>query len=121
MPKRTGPTDPNMIELINTLKKKSTESNTSLWKTIAEKLEKPRRQRAATNLSKINRYTKENDVVVVPGSVLSSGELKHSVTIAAIKFSETAKEKIQIAKSKYLTINELLNSNIKPNKIKIIV
>ena len=121
MPKRTGSTDPNLIKLINQLKKKSAESKAPLWKTIAEKLEKSRRQRAATNLSKINRYSKENDIVVVPGSVLSSGELKHSVTIVALKFSDTAKEKIQTANSKYLTIYELLDSGYEPNKIKIIV
>lgn len=121
MPRRTGTTDPNLAELINQLKKKSSESKAPLWKAVAERLEKPRRQRAATNLSKINRHTKANDIVVVPGSVLSSGELKHSVTIAALKFSETAKEKIQASNSNYLTINELLSSGHEPKKIKIIV
>jgi len=120
MPKRTGTTDPNLINLINILKKKSTETNTSLWKTVAQKLEKPRKQRVSINLSKINRYSKQNDVVVVPGSVLSSGNLSHSVTIAALKFSETAKEKIQSAKSKFITIEELLDSNFEVKKIKII-
>ena len=121
MPRRTGTTDPNLAELINQLKKKSADSNAALWKTIAERLEKPRRQRAATNLSKINRHTKANDIVVVPGSVLSSGELKHKVTIAALKFSETAKEKIQASNSKFLTIKELLSSGHEPKKIKIII
>ena len=121
MPKRTGTTDPNLAELINQLKKKSSESKAALWKTIAERLEKPRRQRAATNLSKINRNTKANDIVVVPGSVLSSGELKHSVTIAALKFSETAKEKIKASNSKLMTIKELLSSGHEPKKIKIII
>ena len=120
MPKRTGTTDPNLLNLINLLKKKSAETKTSLWKTVAQKLEKPRRQRVRANLSKINRYSKQNDVVVVPGSVLSSGSLNHSVTIAALKFSETAKEKIQTAKSKCITIEELIDSNVEVKKIKII-
>ena len=46
MPKRTGPTDPNVKQLINQLRKKSAESSVSLWKTVAERIEKPRRKRA---------------------------------------------------------------------------
>jgi len=121
MPKRTGPTDPNLVNLINQLKKKSAETNTKLWKAIAENLEKPRRKRAAANLSKINRYTKSNDIVVVPGTVLSAGSLKHKVTIAALKFSENAKAKIDASNSKSLSITELLESKYEVKKIKIIV
>ena len=121
MPKRTGPTDPNLITLINNLKMKSAETKIALWKTIAERLEKPRRQRATTNLSKINRNTKANDIVVVPGSVLSSGSLNHQVTIAALKFSDGAKEKILAAKCKFISIQDLLDSKHKASKIKIII
>ncbi|MCG3221174.1 MAG: 50S ribosomal protein L18e [Candidatus Heimdallarchaeota archaeon] len=121
MPKRTGTTDPNLVNLINNLKKKSAETKTALWKTVAERLEKSRRQRATTNLSKINRHTKANDIVVVPGSVLSSGSLDHSVTIAALKFSEGAKEKIQAASSKFISIQELVDSKHAAKKIKIII
>ena len=121
MPKRTGPTDPNIIQLINQLKKKSAETNASIWKTIAERIEKPRRQRASINLSKINRYSKENEIIIVPGSVLSSGKLDHPVTIAALKTSEQTKEKIKATNSKFLTIHELLESNHEVAKMKILI
>ncbi|MHA1304536.1 MAG: 50S ribosomal protein L18e [Candidatus Heimdallarchaeaceae archaeon] len=121
MPKRTGPTDPNLIEVINILKKLSTEQKVSLWKTVAERLEKPRRQRAAVNLSKINRYANNNDIVIVPGSVLSSGMLDHPVTIAALKFSKNAIEKIKSSDSKMMTIKELIENPPEPRKIKLIV
>ncbi len=121
MPKRTGSTDSNVLELINKLKKKSAETNASLWKTVANKIEKPRRQRAAVNLSKINRHTKANDIAVVPGSVLSSGDLKHKVTIAALRFSEGAREKINSANGKVITLEELLESGLKVSKMKIII
>ena len=55
MPKRTGPTDPNVLELIDKLKKKSAETNASLWKTVANWIEKSRRQRVAVNLSRITK------------------------------------------------------------------
>lgn len=121
MPKKTGPTDLNLVELINKLKKKSAETNISLWKTVAKKIESPRRRRAAVNLSKINRFTKTNDIVIIPGSVLSSGDLKHKITIAALKFSEGAKEKINSANSKIITLEELLESGLEVSKMKIII
>lgn len=121
MPGRTGPTDPNVLELIHKLKKKSAETNKALWKTVAKKIEKSKRQRAAVNLSKINRFTKTNDIVIVPGSVLSSGDLNHKVTIAALKFSEGAKEKISSAKCKILTLDELIESGLEVSKMKIII
>ena len=121
MPKRTGTTDPNVLELIHNLKRKTSETKAALWKTVAEKIEKPRRQRAAVNLSKISRHSKANDVIVVPGSVLSAGNLNHKVTIAALKFSEGAKEKITTSNGKHISIAELLESNHEVSKIKIIV
>ena len=121
MPKRTGPTDPNVLELIDKLKKKSAETNASLWKTVANWIEKSRRQRVAVNLSKINRHSKTNDIVIVPGSVLSAGKLEHKLTIAALKFSDGAKEKISSANSKILTLDELLESGLEVSKMKIII
>ncbi len=121
MPKRTGPTDPNLIEVINRLKKLSSETNVSLWRTVAEKLEKARRKRAAVNLSKINRYSNNDDIIVVPGSVLSSGMLDHPVTVVALRFSKKTLEKIDAAKGKMLTLYELVDNPPEPKKVKIIV
>lgn len=121
MPRRSGPTDPNVLELINKLKKKSTETKIPLWKTVAKELEKPRRKRATVNLSKINRFAKANDIIVVPGSVLSSGKLDVQVTVAALRFSEGAKEKIGSSKGKSILIGELLEKKHEVSKIKIII
>ncbi len=111
--KRTGPTDINLRRLIRYLRKKSNEENVKIWKDIAWRLERPRRQRAEVNISKINRYTKEGDMVVVPGSVLGAGNLDHKVIVAAWKFSEKAKEKIIQAGGEAITIEELVERNPK--------
>lgn len=121
MPKRTGSTNPNVVNLINQLKKLSSESNVKVWKTIAEKLEKPRRQKVSVNLSKINRYTQEDEIAVVPGTVLSAGDLDHKITIAALRFSSTAIEKIEQSNSKWMSIYDLIELKPSANKIKIIV
>lgn len=111
--KRTGPTDINLRRLIRYLRKKSNEEGVKIWKDIAWRLERPRRQRAEVNVSKINRYTKEGDTVIVPGSVLGAGKLEHKVVVAAWKFSETAKGKIAEAGGEAITIEELLERNPK--------
>ncbi|ACS89409.1 MULTISPECIES: 50S ribosomal protein L18e [Thermococcus] len=109
--KRTGPTDINLRRLIRYLRKKSNEENVKVWKDIAWRLERPRRQKAEVNISKINRHTKEGDIIVVPGSVLGAGDLDHKVIVAAWKFSEKAKEKIIQAGGEAITIEDLIERN----------
>jgi large subunit ribosomal protein L18e len=83
-----------------------------------KELSRATRQRRAVNISRINRYTKSGDTIVVPGKVLSAGELKHAVTVAAWKFSKQAEEKIRKAKGKAISIPELMK--MKTRKVKII-
>ncbi|HII67073.1 MAG TPA: 50S ribosomal protein L18e [Thermococcaceae archaeon] len=111
--RRTGPTDINLRRLIRYLRKKSNEENVKIWKDIAWRLERPRRQKAEVNISRINRYTKEGDIIVVPGSVLGAGNLDHKVIVAAWKFSEKAKEKIIQAGGEAITIEDLIERNPK--------
>lgn len=118
--KRTGPTNIYTLKLISELKKKAIEEDIALWKRIAEDLEKPTRKRRAVNLSRISRYTKENETIVVPGKVLGSGELTHKLTISALNFSSGAIEKIKQANAKVVTLNELMQDDPKGKKIRII-
>ncbi|MBW2978528.1 50S ribosomal protein L18e [Candidatus Woesearchaeota archaeon] len=118
--KRTGPTNEQMNTLIYELKKESTSQKVKIWKRIAEDLEKPTRKRRIVNLSRINRSTKANETIVVPGKVLGSGTLKHGLTVAAFSFSQSAKKIIEQAKGKYITINELLKNNPKGKDVRII-
>ncbi|HIQ03094.1 MAG TPA: 50S ribosomal protein L18e [Desulfurococcales archaeon] len=120
MVKRTGPTNIVLRKTIRLLRKIARENKAPIWKDIAERLERPRRQRIVVNISKINRYTKEGDVVVVPGKVLGMGSLNHPVTVAAIAFSSSAIEKIVKAGGKCLHIAELALNNPKGSNVKII-
>lgn len=118
--KRTGPTNYVLRKTIRVLKKISRENKVKIWKDIAERLEKPSRQRIVVNVFRINRYTKDGDVVVVPGKVLGAGSINHKVTVAAIGFSKTAYEKIVSAGGKCLHILDLAYQNPKGSNIKII-
>ena len=66
------------------------------------------------------RFTKPNEIIIVPGKVLGSGSLNHSLTVAAFSFSESAREIIEQAKGKCLTIKELVQKNPKAKDVKII-
>ncbi len=118
--KRTGPTNPELQSLIVELKKRGSEQNAALWQRIASDLERPTRQRRVINLSKISRYTEDNDVVVVPGKVLGAGSLDTKITISAYQFSSGAKEKIEQAGSKTVTLLELSKNAPKGKNIKIL-
>ncbi|MCW1296588.1 MAG: 50S ribosomal protein L18e [Candidatus Parvarchaeota archaeon] len=103
-------------ELIDELKK----NEARIWKRLAKELEKPRRSRREVNISKIERYTKEGEVIVVPGKVLGSGTLRHKVTIAAFSFSKEASEKIKNAGGKIIDLKQLIKENPKGTGVRII-
>lgn len=112
---KKGTTNPSLRKLIIDLKK----TKRPIWRAVAKKLEKASRRRAAVNIKKINKYTKEGDIVIIPGKVLSVGELDHKVTIAALDFSEVALKKLD--KTECMKISELLKKNPKKPGIKILV
>jgi len=118
--RETKTTNPQLIELISALRKTSREQVAPIWADVADYLAHTRSQRVAVNLSTINRHTEESDIVVVPGKILASGALNHAITVASFEVSGAAKAKIEAAKSKCLTIQELMAENPKGSKVKII-
>jgi large subunit ribosomal protein L18e len=113
-------TNPQINQLINTLKEKAYQEESSLWRDLARRLEKPSRNNAEVNLSRINRNTSEEETVLVPGKVLGSGSLDHKVRVAALDFSQGAAEKIADAGGECLKINQLLDENPKGSGVRII-
>lgn len=116
MVRKTKATNPILNKLIQDLKTLSNKNKAPIWKRVASDLSKPTRQRRSINIARINKYSKANDTILVPGKVLSSGEMDHKVTVAAFDFSEEAKKKIGNA----ISIQELMKKNPKGSKIKII-
>lgn len=102
------------------MRKESTISNAALWDRVADDLEKPTRQRRVVNISRIALHAKPNETVVVPGKVLGSGALPHGVVVAALSFSSGAKNRIEEAKGKALTIEQLLKQKPKAKDLKLL-
>ncbi|MHA1372480.1 MAG: 50S ribosomal protein L18e [Promethearchaeota archaeon] len=114
--KVTGPLDINVRRMIRTLEK----TKIRIWRTIAEQLRKPRRQRVEANLGHINRVTKPDDIIVVPGKVLGAGRLEKKVTIGALAWSKSAEKLISESGSTIMSLQELLEKYPSGSNIKII-
>ena len=120
MAKQTKKTNPMLISLIKELKKTANEKEATIWKDIALRLEKPSKNWPEVNLNKISRYTNEKEIALIPGKVLSDGDLNKKISIAAWSFSQNAQEKIKKAGGKTMTIEELMKTNPDGKNIRIL-
>jgi large subunit ribosomal protein L18e len=113
-------TNPILLNLIHELKKQSNEKDVSIWKDIALRLEKPSRNWPEVNLDRINKYTQEKETALIPGKVLSTGNLTKKITIAAWSFSDKSQEKIKRAGGKYISIKDLMIKNPNGENVRIL-
>jgi large subunit ribosomal protein L18e len=90
------------------------------WRRILDEAEGSRRQRRAVNLYKLNRLTSSGDVVYVPGKVLGTGNIDHSILISAFSFSEKAYEKLLKSGCTVLTTGEFAERYPTGSGVKII-
>ncbi len=119
MARRTGPTNLMLRKLILDVSKLGRKEKIKFWKRLAEELSKSTRKRREVNLYRIDKYTKEDEIAVVPGKVLSEGNLTKKITIAAFKFSDTARFKINKV-GKAITLQQLMKENPKAKKVRIL-
>jgi large subunit ribosomal protein L18e len=97
--------NPEIVETIRAAKKKEK------WIKIAGILSGSRRKMPSLNLTKIDKDSKEGDTVVVPGKVLSQGEINKKIKVVALGFSEKAREKLMKSKSDPTTILKEIKKN----------
>jgi len=98
-------TNPELVRTIIEAKKQKD------WRKIAVILSGPRNKRMNINLKEINKKTKAGEKIIVPGKILSQGELNKKIKIIALSFSEKAKEKILKSKSEISSILEEIKQN----------
>lgn len=104
------------LELINTIK---LARKNPAWLKLAHILSGPTRNKAHINLSQIDKNAAAGDTFVIPGKILSQGELTKKVRICALSFSQSALEKIKKTNSEAVTILEEIKKNPKGEGIKI--
>lgn len=113
-------TNPELLQLVRVLEREGKKLKARIWLDTAERLMRPKRRRIIVNVGHINKHTEENDTIIVPGKVLGDGFLDHPVKVAAFKFSEKAKNRIEAAGGKWMSILDLLRENPKGSNVKII-
>ena len=106
---KTKTTNKVLFDTINDLKKLSTKTGVGTWRAVAIKLAKTASQRSQVNLSKIEKYAKAGETVIVPGKVLGDGNLSKKVTVIGFKASQSAISKIEKAGGKFIEIRDYIS------------
>ena len=107
-------TNPELVQTIILAKKNPA------WKEVAEILSGPRRKNNVFNLEGIEKEAKVGETIVIPGKVLSQGEITKKIKIAALSFSEKSMEKLLKSGSQVLSIAEEIKSNPSAKGVKIL-
>jgi len=81
-----------VLHLIKELKQASKKNDAPIWAKLANLALKPSKR--VVNLTKIDKVTKKDDVVFVPGKVLGTGNVSHKITLCSFSISTTAAKKI---------------------------
>lgn len=104
-------------ELVKTLIKGKKNNG---WLEIVDILSRPRRKRIEINLSKINHESKEGEKIVIPGKILSQGEIDKKINVIAFNFSKKAKEKLLNSGCKVSTIFDEIKLNPSAKGLKVL-
>lgn len=107
-------TNPLVLEILNEGR------NNAYWSKITKILSSSTRNYSSVNLTEIDKQTTPGDTVVIPGKVLSSGNLTKKVRICALSISPNAKDKLKESKSEYVLILDEMKKNAKAEGIKLI-
>ena len=83
-----------VLHMVKDLKQASKKNEAAIWSKLADLALKPSSTKCTVNLTRINKITKENDVLFVPGKVLGTGNMSHKITLSSFSMSTTAANKI---------------------------
>jgi len=111
--------NPYVLELIEKLKRKYSETKAPIWKAVAEELLRPRSVRKGVNVGKIDKILRDGETAIVLGKALGGGYVTRPLTVAALSFSKKAREKIEKAGGRCMTIEELMNENPRGSNVRI--
>src|SRR2546427_359681 len=89
---KTAKTNPNLQRVVQGLRDVSREAGSAIWRDVADRLERSRKNWSEVNLSRLSRYATKGEQVVVPGVILGTGEISMPVTVAAFRASGAARE-----------------------------
>jgi large subunit ribosomal protein L18e len=59
----------------------------AIWKAVLKELSRSRSNRREVNIGRLANVTNEDDVVIVPGKILGSGNIGHKLTVWSFDIS----------------------------------
>lgn len=113
-------TDGVIADTVWTLRMASKRTKAPLWKDVERRLLNSRSNRREVNVDKLSKFTKEGDVIIVPGKILGAGNLGHSVIVYAYSISKLASRKINEAGGEILPLTDLIEKYPHGSGVKII-
>jgi large subunit ribosomal protein L18e len=113
-------TDGVIADTVWTLRMASKKTKAPLWKDVERRLLNSRSNKREVNVDKLSRFTKEGDVIIVPGKILGAGNLGHSVIVYAYSISKLASRKINEAGGQILALADLIEKYPHGSGVKII-
>jgi len=112
-------TNPHLRQVVRELREVSREAGVAIWRDVADRLERSRRNWSEVNLSRLSRYGSKGEQIVVPGVVLATGEISTPLTVAAFRASSAARRKIEAAGGRAISLLELAVQNPKGSGVRI--
>ncbi|MFB6166683.1 MAG: 50S ribosomal protein L18e [Candidatus Nanohaloarchaea archaeon] len=88
-------TNPVLKDTVKECEEAARRNDASVWKRVAEELEKPNREQRGVKITDIERNAEDGDFVVVPGKVIGRGRFSKDVSVAALNFTRNAMEAIE--------------------------
>jgi large subunit ribosomal protein L18e len=102
------------------LRKAFKNNKARIWKALEEEFQKSRANRRLVNIQKLNKFTDNGDIIIVPGKILGNGTLGHKLTVCAYSFSETALNKLNASGTEIISLQSLINKYPDGKGVKII-
>jgi large subunit ribosomal protein L18e len=90
------------------------------WLEVASILSGPKKRHVILNLEDIEKKITNEKKIVIPGKILSQGEINKKIELIALKFSKKAEEKLNNQKIKFYSILEEIKKNPDAKDIKIL-
>ncbi len=97
-----------VIQMVKELKQASTKNDAPIWLKLAKLALKTSSSKRVVNLTRINDFTKEGEVIVVPGKILGTGNVSHKITLSSFSISNSAAKKIIESGGNIISFKEMI-------------
>ena len=97
-----------VLHMIKDLEQASKKNEAPICSKLADLALKSSSSKRTVNLTRINKITKENDILFVPGKILGTGNLSHKITLSSFSISTTARNKIVKAGGNIMNYSDMI-------------